>query len=344
MEQHLAGMVMAIIRSLEHNWIPLTLAILTAAILKAYVDAEWLKQALVKKSNISIWASVGLGAFTPFCACGTTAVIIGMLTTTLPWGPVMAFLTSSPLMSPEGFILLAGVISLKFAMALTAASIALGLSSGYLTHWIERKTEYLKDQTRFADKPKASSCGCSEKTVSTTSCNCSTFIDDSKRQSACITDCGQKVPQNTNHRWLSWLKWRAIGEGLFNLGLKQILPNFVLFVAIGYFVNTFVPTDVIVTFFSAKNIFAVPLAALIGLPLYVTTESSIPLIQSLMAGGAGGGAMMAFMITGPATSAWVIAGISTFMKKRVIGLYIGLVLGGAILLGYVYDMLLVLGI
>lgn len=144
--------ITAVIQSLIHNWLPLGLAAITAALMKVYVDAEKLKQALLKKPKVSIIASVAFGAFTPLCACGTMAVIIGLLTTTLPWGPVMAFLTSSPLMSPDSFILLIGVISLKFAIALTIASIIIGLVSGYLTHVIETKTAFLKNQTRFSKK------------------------------------------------------------------------------------------------------------------------------------------------------------------------------------------------
>ena len=59
-----------------------------------------------------------------------------------------------------------------------------------------------------------------------------------------------------------------------------------------------------------------------------------------MAQGAGGDAMLAFMITGAATSAWVVAGISTFMKKRVIGVYVFFILAGGILSGYLYDLFL----
>ncbi|MBL7123922.1 MAG: permease [Actinobacteria bacterium] len=78
--------------------------------------------------------------------------------------------------------------------------------------------------------------------------------------------------------------------------------------------------------------------------LYINTESSIPLIKALMAGGAGGGAMLAFMITGQGTSARVIAGIATFMKKRVLSLYILFILVGGIFMGYVYDLFLMMGI
>jgi uncharacterized membrane protein YraQ (UPF0718 family) len=170
-------MMMTVIGSLMHNWVPLSLAILTAALMKVYVETEKLKQALLRKPSVSILASVAVGAFTPLCACGTMAVILGMLTTTLPWGPIMAFLTSSPLMSPDGFIMLTGMISLQFAIALTLASIVIGLGSGYVTHLIEKKTDFLKNQTRFSKEPLVQTCGCPDanplpKPVQTCGCYC----------------------------------------------------------------------------------------------------------------------------------------------------------------------------
>jgi len=360
----------AVVESLIHNWIPLSLAILIAAILKVYVDMEKLKQALLRKSNVSILASVAVGAFTPFCACGTMAVVIGMLTTTLPWGAVMAFLTSSPLMSPGGFIMLAGIISLKFAIALTIASIVIGLGSGYLAHLIEKKTDFLKNQTRFSEKTQVQTCACTnpapihKQVVQTCGCTNAAPIHEQggyNAQICCAVPTGNNISQSTYNSafgqvttknsgtniflgFLKRIKWRAVAEALINVGVKQILLFYSIFVAVGFLINYFVPASLIVNLFSAKNVFAVPLAALIGLPIYVSGESSIPLIKALMAGGAGGGAMLAFMITGQGTSAWVIAGIATFMKKRVLSLYILFILVGGIFLGYVYDLFLMMGI
>lgn len=342
----LSQTIMAVITSLSHNWIPLSFAILTAAVLKAHVDTEKLKAAILHKTNISILGSVALGAFTPFCSCGTMALVIGMLTTTLPWGPIMAFLTSSPLMSPEGFILIAGVISLKFAIALALASIIIGLVSGYLTHFIEAKTNFLENQTRFTGRPPAPACGCSGTAATGETEGCQGPERDNDGGASCDScEAGtENTPLNKLSRFFQRLKLAEITAGLIELGLKQILPNFALFVAIGFLVNYFVPTSWIMALFSAENIFAVPLAALIGLPLYLNGESALPLIKALMAGGAGGGAMLAFLITGPGTSAWVIAGISVFMKKRIVSLYVCYLLAGGILLGYLYDLFLALGI
>jgi uncharacterized membrane protein YraQ (UPF0718 family) len=119
---------------------------------------------------------------------------------------------------------------------------------------------------------------------------------------------------------------------------------YTIFVAVGFLINSFVPAEIIMVLFSSDNICAVPLEAFIGLPVYISGEASITLIKALMAGGAGGGAMLAFVITGPGTSAWIIAGIATFLKKRAVVLYVGFLLAGGVLLGYLYDLLLTLGI
>jgi len=86
----------------------------------------------------------------------------------------------------------------------------------------------------------------------------------------------------------------------------------------------------IVGLFSSSKGFAVPLAALVGLPLYVSGEAAVPLIQTLLKAGAGGGAMLA--------SALVVAGLSTFMKRRVVALYVLFILIGGIVCGYLFDL------
>lgn len=374
--EFLFNMLQAVVENLSHNWIALTLAIVIAVLMQVYVDTDKLKKMLLARPKVSIAASVAFGAFTPLCACGTMAVVIGMLSTTVPWGAIMAFLTSSPLMSPDGFIMLTGVISLQFALALTIASIIIGLSSGYITHLIETKTGFLKNQTRFAAKtPSAAACGCQSPESSLEKgkrglkktrkpvlqpqlCGCS---EPQPNVCGSVQVCCEGAsaagairirrfntginlrrvkskPESNFAVFIKKIKGQDLLKAFLNTGLKQILLYFSIFVAVGFVINSFIPSSVIVALFSPDSIFAVPLAAFIGLPLYVSGDAAIPLIKALMAGGAGGGAMLAFMITGPATSAWVIAGITAFLKKRAIGLYIAYILVGGILLGYLYDL------
>ena len=155
--EFLKEMALNVLWTLGHNWIILFLGVAVAAIITVYIDPKKMEKLLLKTSGksitgASIFGMVAFGAFTPFCACGTMAVIIPMMSTFLPWGAIMAFLTSSPLMSPDAFILYAGVISTKFALALTISSIVIGVGSGYITYFINKCTKFLDNQIRFIDK------------------------------------------------------------------------------------------------------------------------------------------------------------------------------------------------
>lgn len=317
---------LAVLQSLQHNWLVLLITILVAVLFKTYVNSKKFNNLLIKKKNVSVLASVGLGAFTPFCACGTAAVIIGMLTTTLPWGAIMAFLTSSPIMSPEGFIMISGILGIRFAIGLTIASLIIGLCSGFIANIIDRNTYFLANQTRYTDSKKetSNSCGCSSEK---SSCHCST-----EKKGCC-----DSVPEEIHPTFFQKIKLKELRKEFIDLGLKQILLFFSVFVAVGYLINYFIPSSIVNVLFGANTIYAVPLASIVGLPLYITTESGIPIIQSMLQSGASEGAMLSFMITGSATSAWVIAGLSTFLKKRAIGLYLAFILIGGMLSGYIYD-------
>lgn len=339
-----------VLETLVHNAPVLLLGILVAAAITVYVDPDKMRQALMKQSGVSIGASVAFGAFTPFCACGTMAVIVAMMTTALPWGPIMAFLTSSPLMSPDEFILYAGIVNVRFAVALTAASVLIGLGSGVITHWIEKKTGFLTGQARFAEIQAAAVC-CD--TVASKAC-CSPerlelpmAVGEGAAASCCGTGIDvRKANVGTGfggHPVVIRYKLAALLKVVYDVGIRQVLLYFTVFAAIGFLINRFVPAELIMAYLGAGNPLAVPLLALIGLPLYVNGSSAIPLINALVAGGASQGALLAFMITGPGTSAGVIAGLVTIMKKRAIMLYVLYLIVFAVFLGYAYDWLLGLG-
>ncbi len=332
-----------VLETLVHNLPSLALGVATAAVITVFVDPEKVKAWLMKRSAVSIPASVAAGAFTPFCACGTMAVVLSMLATALPWGPIMAFLTSSPLMSPDEFVLISGILGPSFAIALTVASILLGLGSGAITHAIEKKTHFLDNQTRFqkaqANDRGGEACLCAQPAPALAAAACCVPMPTP------VCGCGTAAKPaaiRSTPAWIRALRLSEVGRAAFDVGVKKILVYFTVFAAVGYLINRFIPASVIVGLFGAHNVFAVPLAALVGLPLYVSGSSSIPIIQSLMNSGAGAGAMLAFMITGPGTSAGVIAGISTIMKKNALALYLGYIFFGSILLGYAYDVVILL--
>jgi uncharacterized membrane protein YraQ (UPF0718 family) len=79
---------------------------------------------------------------------------------------------------------------------------------------------------------------------------------------------------------------------------------------------------------------AVPLAALLGIPVYLTTEGSLPLVAALMQGGMGPGPALAFVITGAGTSIGAISGMLLIARRRVVALVVGLLFAGALVVGW----------
>lgn len=83
-----------------------------------------------------------------------------------------------------------------------------------------------------------------------------------------------------------------------------------------------------------------PLAALLGIPVYISSEASLPMVAALMDGGMSTGPAMAFLVTGAGTSIGAITGALLIARRRVVGLVITLLIGGAIILGWIAAVLL----
>lgn len=113
------------------------------------------------------------------------------------------------------------------------------------------------------------------------------------------------------------------------------------FAFIGFFLNGLIPTEWMSTLFGG-NSYSIPLAATLGLPLYISTEASLPLIRALIDSGMSQGAAMAFMISGAGTSVGAIAGALTIARWRVIAVVVGTLWVGAIVFGYLYNMMIAL--
>ena len=123
---------------------------------------------------------------------------------------------------------------------------------------------------------------------------------------------------------------------------KRLLLMFLGFAFVGYFLNGLIPASWVAAVFGSGNIYNVPLAATLGLPLYINTEASLPLIRALLDNGMSQGAALAFMISGAGTSIGAIAGALTIARWRVIALVVGVLWLGAIVSGFAFDLALAL--
>jgi uncharacterized membrane protein YraQ (UPF0718 family) len=116
---------------------------------------------------------------------------------------------------------------------------------------------------------------------------------------------------------------------------------FLGFAFVGYFLNGLIPAGWVAALFGSGKIYSAPLAATLGLPLYINSEASFPLIRALLDAGMSQGAALAFMISGAGTSIGAITGAVIIARWRVVGLVVGVLWAGAILCGLAFDLALV---
>lgn len=125
---------------------------------------------------------------------------------------------------------------------------------------------------------------------------------------------------------------------------KTLLVMFAGFAFVGYFLNGLIPTEWMAAVFGSGNVYNVPLAATLGLPFYINSEASLPLVRAMIENGMSQGAALAFMISGAGTSLGAITGALTIARWRIVALVVGVLWIGAILSGLAFNWLLMLGI
>jgi uncharacterized protein len=343
---------------LKADWFILLIGITLAVAMSVYVDSNKLKKMLMKRTGVSIPGAVLFGSLTPLCACGTMAVLLSMFVSAMPWGPVMAFLISSPLTSPSEYMFETAFFGNKFATAVLVSSIVLGLLAGFLANFLEKRTSFFKDQFRLASGKSESCCSVNENSSESKNCCGETLkaanneasnrkivikkSDAIKIKKATVSKegcCTNQEMVSSVNGFMKKYKLDKFAKEFVNIGLKKILFYFIIFISIGRVVEMIIPQSWILTLFSADKAYSIPLAATIGLPLYLNDSSALPLLKSLINSGAGQGVVLAFIITGKATGVPVIAGMSTFLKKRAMLFYISVIYIGGILAGYIFQML-----
>ena len=101
-----------------------------------------------------------------------------------------------------------------------------------------------------------------------------------------------------------------------------------------YFLHGILPPDLLGRFVGSDNVYAVPLAALVGAPVYLDGYAALPLIRALIDGGMGQGAAMAFLIAGGIISAWAAIPVFALVRLPVFALYVFLAILSAMISGW----------
>ncbi len=311
--------------TLVHNWPYLVASVLVASVVQVYINQDRLASWLRRRTWVAILGAVALGALTPFCSCGTTAIVLGAMSSSVPWAPIVAFIASSPLASPEEYVLSVGLFGPAFAGTFFLAAAAVGLLGGAAAWWLEARG-LLTGQSRMASAPVASPVEVPSVTGDETAVPLSTATAHGTRLLTVIDKPAVGVIVPT--------RLRLFGDALVT-NFRRLAFYFLAFASLGYLVVRILPTGLITDWLGSGNpIWSVPLAAILGIPIYLNTDASLPLVASLLQGGMSPGAAIAFLITGAGTSVGAVSGMLIIARWRIVALVIGTLLVTAIATGW----------
>lgn len=282
-------------------------AVFAIAYLKATGAENLLARAFEGNPTRMIIMAALLGGLSPFCSCEVIPFIAALLAVGAPLGAVMAFWLASPLMDPAMFAITTGAISLDFAIAKTAAAVALGLFGGFGTLLLSRTPIFI-DPLR--SKPAVGGC------------------------------CGVKAPFSATPVWKFWhvpervqiFRHAGLENGVF------LLKWLTLAYVIEALMVHYMPADFIANVLGGGGIGTILLGSLVGMPAYLNGYAAAPLIGDLLDQGMAPGAAMSFMIAGGVSSIPAALAVWALVKPRVFAAYLGFALAGSVMTGIAWQM------
>ena len=122
--------------------------------------------------------------------------------------------------------------------------------------------------------------------------------------------------------------------------LKKIYIYVIIGVGVGAFIHGFVPTDFIIKYAGSNSWYSVPLAVILGIPMYASAASVMPLVEVLTSKGMLLGSALAFMMSVTALSLPEAMILKRILHIKLIAIFFGIIGLGIICVGYIFNTIL----
>lgn len=119
--------------------------------------------------------------------------------------------------------------------------------------------------------------------------------------------------------------------------VKKVAPYIFIGVGIGALIHNFIPQTIVEQLLGADKWYSVPLATLIGVPMYADIFGTIPVAESLFAKGAGLGTILSFMMGVTALSLPSMIMLRKAVKPKLLAIFIAVVTVGIMLIGFFFN-------
>lgn len=271
------------------------------AITRYYFPIEKVRDILTKRKwyGFDYLLAALLGVATPFCSCSSIPLFIGFVSAGIPLGVTFAFLIASPLVNEASLFIFPSIFGLKMTIAYNVLGIIISVLAGMIIQKLRMDKNVNPNFLKFKTKQEA--------------------IDENG---------GQAVPLKKRIT-IWWYDGARISKDLF--------PYVLLGVGLGALIHGFVPKNFVETYLALKSWWTVPLATIIGAPLYANSVSVIPVVEALTGKGVPLGTALAFMTATVTLSVPSILILKKAMNWKLLSAFILVTLVGIMIIGYFFN-------
>jgi len=239
-----------------------------------------------------------LGMITPFCSCSSIPLFIGFLSSGIPLGITFTFLISSPLINESSLLLFPSIFGWETTLEYNVIGIGISILGGLLIE----KINLIKFVNQDLIKIRTSAINIPEK----------------------------KAMSLKERMKFFWKDGFVI--------TKQVFPYVVLGVFIGALIHGLIPQELIEDTLATKQWWAVPIATLLGIPLYANSVSVIPIAEALIGKGIPLGTILSFMTATVTLSIPEALILKKAMKWQLLAIFFAITTIGIMLMGYIFNL------
>lgn len=279
------------------------ITILMGAI-NSYFPIEKVRDALQKRKwyGFDYFIASFFGTITPFCSCSSVPLFIGFVQGGIPLGVTLAFLISSPLVDAVTVAMFLGMFGLRTTLIYVISGIILSMIAGFILGKMKMEP-LLTDWVKNIIKNKQEA---------------SNFLEEKKSFQERVPDIFREAFEIIKGVWIYIL----IGVG------------------IGGLMHGYIPTGFFEQYITEDNPFAVPIAVLVGVPMYSNTAGILPIMQVLVEKGIPLGTVIAFSMAVVALSIPEGLLLKKIMTTKMLAIFFTVVSLCIIISGYIFNLVL----